>query len=524
MAYIGKQPEIDGDATDIIVDTITGNGSTTTMTVSSVLAPASVNNISVFVAGLMQVPGTDYTLSSKTITFTTAPANGLKVVAISHVDTFSSAYANAFATGHGNLSIKDASVTNDHIDSMSSSKLTGALPAGSGANLTNLSAANLTGTVADARISTLTASKLTGALPAISGANVTGIPSVSITKNSSDPALTTNPSGGVGTLWSNSTTGEAFVCTDATSNENVWTNVGGGTGDVAPFSWMGTTSGYTAGGRSSNVIDKFSFTSDGNATDVGDLSATQGYPSGHHSATAGYIAGTATSKLDKMTFASEGNSTDVANIAQVIDSPCNHSTSTHGWIAGTYGNDTTMIMKFTFATDSDAVDSTKNLSTGRGYTASSQDGETYGYVASGNGTASDIDRYSFSDSNHSSDVGSLNGNSWGGGWVGGGSSSATHGYVMGAGDSQPATNHIEKYSFASSSNGADVGNLTESRRGVAGTGSTTNIYAVGGYAGAGPSNSNYKYTIDKRATASDGDSSDIGDLTYNRHGAGEFQK
>ena len=36
MAYIGKQPEIDGDATDIIVDTITGNGSTTTMTVSSV--------------------------------------------------------------------------------------------------------------------------------------------------------------------------------------------------------------------------------------------------------------------------------------------------------------------------------------------------------------------------------------------------------------------------------------------------------------------------------------------------------
>ena len=91
MAYIGKQPEIDGDATDIIVDTITGNGSTTTMTVSSVLAPASVNNISVFVAGLMQVPGTDYTLSSKTITFTTAPANGLKVVAISHVDTFSSA-------------------------------------------------------------------------------------------------------------------------------------------------------------------------------------------------------------------------------------------------------------------------------------------------------------------------------------------------------------------------------------------------------------------------------------------------
>ena len=39
----------------------------------------------------------------------------------------------------------------------------------------SLPAANLTGTVADARISTLTASKLTGALPAISGASLTGV-------------------------------------------------------------------------------------------------------------------------------------------------------------------------------------------------------------------------------------------------------------------------------------------------------------------------------------------------------------
>ena len=37
-------------------------------------------------------------------------------------------------------------------------------------------AANLTGTVADARISALTASKLTGALPAINGASLTNLP------------------------------------------------------------------------------------------------------------------------------------------------------------------------------------------------------------------------------------------------------------------------------------------------------------------------------------------------------------
>ena len=54
--------------------------------------------------------------------------------------------------------IKSSSVVDGDIVGMSSSKLTGTLPAVSGANLTNLPAANLTGT-----------------LPAISGANLTGI-------------------------------------------------------------------------------------------------------------------------------------------------------------------------------------------------------------------------------------------------------------------------------------------------------------------------------------------------------------
>ena len=46
---------------------------------------------------------------------------------------------------------------------------------GSGASLTSIPAGQLTGTVADARITTLTSSKLSGALPAIDGSNLTGI-------------------------------------------------------------------------------------------------------------------------------------------------------------------------------------------------------------------------------------------------------------------------------------------------------------------------------------------------------------
>ena len=54
---------------------------------------------------------------------------------------------------------------------------------GSGASLTNIPAGQLTGTVADARISTLTASKLSGALPAISGANLTNLPATDPTNS-----------------------------------------------------------------------------------------------------------------------------------------------------------------------------------------------------------------------------------------------------------------------------------------------------------------------------------------------------
>ena len=52
--------------------------------------------------------------------------------------------------------------------------VTGAVT-GSGANLTSIPAAQLTGTVADARLSTVSSSKLSGALPALDGSALTGV-------------------------------------------------------------------------------------------------------------------------------------------------------------------------------------------------------------------------------------------------------------------------------------------------------------------------------------------------------------
>ena len=112
-------------------------------------------------------------------------------------------------------------------------------------------------------------------IPACSGAAITGLSSV--TKNASDPAIATNPAGGVGTVWQNTTSGEMYVCTDATAGANVWTNVGGGSGDIVPYFHSGEVAGFQIGGsvpQRTDVINKFSFTSDADATDHGAVSYT----------------------------------------------------------------------------------------------------------------------------------------------------------------------------------------------------------------------------------------------------------
>jgi hypothetical protein len=84
---------------------------------------------------------------------------------------------------------------------------------------------------------TLPAASLTGTLPAISGANLTGV-GVStlselsdVTVSTSDPAVSTNPSA-TGHLWVNKTSGETYICSDATAGANVWKNMGDGSDNI----------------------------------------------------------------------------------------------------------------------------------------------------------------------------------------------------------------------------------------------------------------------------------------------------
>ena len=79
MAYLGNEPN---PGQNREVDDISSgfNGSTTAFTLqvsSQNVSPGSANSIIVSLGGVVQNPGTDYTIAASTITFTTAPASGL---------------------------------------------------------------------------------------------------------------------------------------------------------------------------------------------------------------------------------------------------------------------------------------------------------------------------------------------------------------------------------------------------------------------------------------------------------------
>ncbi len=81
-------------------------------------------------------------------------------------------------------------------------------------------------------IETLDASKLTGSLPDALQ---------EVTKSASNPTINTNPAGGLGTVWANTTSGNMFILTDATVGANVWTNMGTGVGNIVPSQFMSAT-------------------------------------------------------------------------------------------------------------------------------------------------------------------------------------------------------------------------------------------------------------------------------------------
>jgi len=84
MAYIGAEP-LPGQNREVddISSGFNGNATAFTLQVNGLnVSPETANNILVNIGGVIQNPGTDYTIAASTITFTTAPASGLSFFAL----------------------------------------------------------------------------------------------------------------------------------------------------------------------------------------------------------------------------------------------------------------------------------------------------------------------------------------------------------------------------------------------------------------------------------------------------------
>ena len=380
------------------------------------------------------------------------------------------------------------------------------IPAIDGSLVTALSAtAFTTGSLATARIDVgTTAGKIlqldsNAKYPAVSGANLTNAPGPTI--STSDPAIDTNST--LGTKWINKTSGEVYICTDATTDENIWSNVGAGTGDIPPDVYQGTVEGYCCGRSNSptNMIQKYSFTADGNATDVGDMVSGINGAGCTHSNTVGYIVGGGGSgrrNIEKFTFASGGNSVAMSALLLAnVAFGATACTKDYGYhMAGQYPGVSNVIQKWSQTADTDSVDVGDLLSTKGRNPGGSDIGGGYGYSAGAYPDSNVIERFSFSSDGNSADVGDLSVARGGAG-----ASSLTHGYVLGgySGDND----RIDKYAFASSGNGVNIGNLTVAGYWGSGTSSTNHGYMCGG--------DSRLTTIDKTAFATDGNSTDVGD-------------
>ena len=480
MAYIGQGPGSSG-ITDRTLDTVTSDGSTTSLVLTGTADAAE--DVAVYFDGVMQRPGTDFTLANNTLTFTSPVPNGVFVCAY---------------TGGA-----------EHIGSPLAGSVT-----------TDIIVDNA---VIDAKVATgVDASKITGALGAFDGSALTGIAS-GVTKTSSDPTITDNPSS-AGGLHLNTTTGEMFVCTDNTTDENVWVNVGSGVGNVGTAfggKGGGIQYGYAAGGNTTgNMIDRFSLTNDENSTDHGDLLTSRGSAAGHSSDTHGYISAgsngpfyksiekysfeqpsnaqshgdlagsirnvptgqssltdgytsggtnpypTPLDVIDKFSFSSNVSGTDHADLRTARFYQCGHSSKTHGWnSAGNTGSTVVaMIDNFSFATVNTTADVT-TLTAGKSH-PQGHSSSAYGFIAgghSGSASTSSIDKFAFSNNALTSGIGNLNFPRQ----SSSSQSSNTHGYSA-AGAGASTTSNIEKYSFDTGTTTANVGILITARHSLAG--------------------------------------------------------
>ena len=295
--------------------------------------------------------------------------------------------------------------------------------------------------------------------------------------------------------------------------------------------FQGTVSGYSAGGYGPgalDTIDKFPFTSDTNATDVGNIAGTYG-TTGQSSETHGYASGgrrpACTNQIQKYPFASDTNSSVSALLTNPTDRGTGQSSKQNGFgyasgslVPSPGGPTRDRIEKFSFANDTPAV-AVGNLAIPGHEHAAGVSSTTNGYHVTG-GPAPEaqvsITKFPFASDTNATDVAEFGPPAV---CCGAGHSSETCGFVSGG--AFPPSNRCDRifrFTFASDGSAADVNELASGVSSHAGHSSVTDGYTGGGY--GTPSRVDI---IQKFPFTSSTPGSDIGDLTQVRRSASGTQ-
>ena len=294
-----------------------------------------------------------------------------------------------------------------------------------------------------------------------------------------------------------------------------------------PKHYHGEVAGYTLGGEDGNpyhtpncstVIDKFPFTSDASATDVGDLTQPVARHSSASSSSHGYRHGgeagptplSYSNVIDKVPFASDTDASDVGDMIAALMETAGVYSSTHGYIAGGRFPNQDNIEKYSFASDGNGVfiaelTSAKNRHVG---TPSSSDGYTIGGYHGPTNVNVPVDKISFSSDTDATSIGTLGPAHGSQFYYAQAHSSETHLYASGG--TPNGANSITKFPFSSTSPATDVGELTGPTASGASQNSTTHGYT------SGDVHSGKTDTIQKFSFLSDSSATDVGEITVAR--------
>lgn len=265
------------------------------------------------------------------------------------------------------------------------------------------------------------------------------------------------------------------------------------TAGASAYRYTGFTNyGLTAGGDDSpgtgtsisNIVDRFPFSSEGSATDVGDLTVARRFLAGLSSWFKGFFSGgnasgtTYSSTIDSIPYSSIGNATSVGN-----------------------------------------------LTSGR-YSVAGCSSESIGYSCGGITAPPDIgyniiDRFPFATTASATNVGDLTTNDTGRVGISG----TSRGYVAGSFNSTsptiPSSSRIQSFPFSNDNNANDVGTLSVVRADAAGFSSIDSAFVAGGRFPSAPA---YYNVVDKFPfSATSGTASDVGDLSIAKASAAGLQ-